>query len=131
VYQTFQFENIVTKRFYNYYLNINSDPESLENAKIGIAVRDTLECHICRDKLISPVHTCVECHYICGYCYPNLTGNRARKCYCSKAIIRFPGLDSTLKLVHNQVDCKYLEDGCKFKDNATTILDHVKVCKFR
>jgi hypothetical protein len=103
----------------------------MEHAEIGKAVRESLLCHICREKLVSPVYTCVECHFICGFCYPNLDGSGARTCYCSEAIIRFDGLNSTIELVHKQVDCKYTEDGCDFKDNAVRILNHVKICEHR
>jgi hypothetical protein len=112
-------------------MDFDRESEAMEHAQIGKAVRKNLECHICRETLVAPVYTCLDAHYICGFCYPKLEGHKAIYCHCLRAIIRFPGLDRTIEVVHKQVDCKYTEGGCSFTDNSRRIMDHVKICKYR
>jgi hypothetical protein len=113
------------------FADCNRGPESIEDAAIGKSVRKILECHICKENLVAPVYSCSEGHYICGLCFPTLDGDKVIHCYCTKAITRFPGLDRTIELVHKQAKCRYSEEGCPFKDNASSIINHVKVCTFR
>jgi hypothetical protein len=117
--------------FLSLYLYFYSGPEWIQDAEIGKAVRESLKCHMCKENLIAPVYTCPESHLICGYCYPNLDEEKADFCYCSQAIIRFPGIDRTVELVHKQVRCKYWEGGCTFMDNGRSIMNHVRVCEHR
>jgi hypothetical protein len=98
-----------------------------QDSEIGKTVRENLECYICREKLIAPVSTCKQSHYVCALCYPRSSS----KCgCCSEEVSPFPGLDRMVEYVHKEVDCRYADEGCAHKENARIIIDHIKTCRF-
>jgi hypothetical protein len=117
--------------FSQWIINVNRVGYEDQDAEIGKTLRESLECYVCREKLIAPVFTCNQSHYICGLCYPNLQGSRAQSCYCSQPINRFPGLDRIVEYVHKEIECKYAAAGCTHKENARTIMNHIRTCRYR
>jgi hypothetical protein len=102
-----------------------------EDTGIGKALRLSLMCVICHEKLIAPVHTCSQSHYVCGHCHLQLNDENKKICFCKSKIIRFEGLDRTVETVHTAVECRFSDAGCEAVSNGRFIFDHMRVCKYR
>lgn len=85
-----------------------------------------LECPVCNEYMVPPIHQCVAGHSICGNCKTKVL--ECPTCRDKIQDTRNFSLEKMTRLI--KYHCKYRDFGCSFISTSDKIRNHESECKF-
>ncbi|OXA49444.1 E3 ubiquitin-protein ligase SINA-like 2 [Folsomia candida] len=87
---------------------------------------DALECTICLDTPVSPIHECDNGHIVCGVCAERMT-----ECGMCKTKLQISKLAERLSQLDFKTACPNATSGCVTKVSAAEVRTHLAKCGYR
>ncbi|KAJ8943300.1 hypothetical protein NQ318_004741 [Aromia moschata] len=97
-----------------------------KDPNINWGLLSELECPVCFEYMLPPIHQCVNGHSLCSVCKGKITLCPLCKCEIQETK-NFVLEKMTLYLVY---PCKYYKSGCEHSGKSTEIRSHEENCEF-